>query len=106
MSRRSLLPPEDRAKLLARRRREGLTYPELSAQSGISVGTLKVWARRAAMPAKRSGFVELTARPSLSAPASPVGFAVEVAGGRIVHVHAGFDAKEFRQLLAVLEEQC
>lgn len=105
MSRRSLLPPEDRAKLLARRLREGLTYPELSAQSGISVGTLKVWARRAAMPAKGSGFVELAARPSPSAPAGSA-FAVEVPGGRIVHVYAGFDAKEFRRLLAVLEEQC
>ena len=105
MSRRSLLPPEDRAKLLARRRREGLTYPELSAQSGISVGTLKVWARRAAMPAKSSGFVELSARPSPSAPAGPA-FAVEVAGGHIVHVHAGFDAKELRRLLAVLEVRC
>ena len=53
MPRKSLLPPEDRAKLLARRHREGLTYPQLSAQSGIAAGTLKVWASRAsALPAR------------------------------------------------------
>ena len=102
MSRRSLLPPEDRAKLLARRRREGLTYPELSAQSGISVGTLKVWASRASARTRAPGFVELDAR---TAPSS-VGFGVEVAGVQVVHVQPGFDAKEVRRLLAVLEVRC
>lgn len=34
MSRRSVLPPEGRTRMLVRRRSEGLTHPELSAQSG------------------------------------------------------------------------
>lgn len=98
----TLLSREDRAEVLALKRREGLSFPELAEQTGFRVGTLRVWAQRAralATPARPPRFVEVDVR---GAPDTS-GFEVEVAGGRVVRVRPGFDAAELRRLLRALE---
>ena len=45
--------------LLARRRREGLTYEELSAESGIPAGTLGSWQSRLRREEHEAVFTEL-----------------------------------------------
>ena len=47
--------------LLARRRREGLTYEELSAESGIPAGTLASWQSRLKREGREGVFTELVA---------------------------------------------
>jgi transposase-like protein len=102
MSRPSLLPPEERAELLARRRLYGVTFSELSQVTGIREGTLRVWQRRLGRP-RAAGFVELEpARADLGHRS----FEVELACGRRVHVPRGFDAAELARLVAALEGSC
>lgn len=99
---RRLLSREDRAEVLALRRREGLSFPELAEQTGIQVGTLRVWAQRAralAPPARPPRFVEVDVHDATVTS----GFEVEVAGGRVVRVRPGFDGAELRRLLHALE---
>lgn len=106
---RRLLSREDRAEVLALRRREGLSFRELEEQTGIGESTLRVWVRRArgarrarakaapAAPAPR--FVEV----EVGRTAQTRAFEIEVAGGRVVRVGPGFDAAELRRLLVALE---
>ena len=98
---RSLLSREGRAEVLALKRREGLSFRELGARTGIGEPTLRVWARRAQGAAAEAPprFVEVDVRARAVAP----GFEVELAGGRVVRVRPGFDAGELRRLLVALE---
>jgi transposase-like protein len=98
---RSLLSREDRAGVLALRRREGLSFRELSAATGIRDATLRMWARRERVSRRRAEFVEV------KVPVPSAGQALElVVGDRVVRLPAGFDAAELRRLLAVLEQTC
>ena len=102
---RRLMSREARTELLALKRREGLSFPELAKRTGVRIGTLRVWAKRArarARPVRRARFVELDVPDAAVAE----GFEVAVAGGRVVHVRPGFDAGELRRLLAALEAPC
>ena len=98
---RSLLSREDRAGVLALRRREGLGFRELSAATGIREATLRMWERRERVARRRAKFVEV------AVPESRAGRPLElVVGGRVVRLPLGFDAGELRRLLAVLEQPC
>lgn len=102
---RRLMSREARTELLALRRREGLSFPELAKRTGVRVGTLRVWAKRARAkppPVRRTRFVELDVPDAIVAE----GFEVALAGGRIVRVRPGFDAGELRRLLGALEAPC
>lgn len=102
---RRLMSREARAQVLALRRREGLSFPELAKRTGIRVSTLRVWAQRArrrSTPARPTRFVERDVRPA----AVLEGFGIGLAGGRVVRVRSGFDAEELRRLLRTLELPC
>ena len=101
---RRLMSREARAELLALKRREGLSFPELAKRTRIRVGTLRVWAGRERVkpPPRRTRFVELDVR---SASVSE-GFEIGLPGGRVVRVRPGFDAAELRRLLGALESTC
>ena len=102
---RRLMSREARAEVLALKRREDLSFPELAKRTRIRVGTLRVWAQRARRsPAsvRRSRFVELDVRAAVVSE----GFEIGLAGGRVVRVRSGFDAEELRRLLGALESPC
>jgi len=87
--------------VLALRRREGLSFSELSAASGIRGATLRMWERRERVSRRRSKFVDV------EVPVPSPGRSLElVIGERVVRLPAGFDAGELRRLLAVLERPC
>ena len=108
---------EEMRSLLVRREREGLTFRELSAQSGVPFGTLASWAWKlrqeffAAIPVKRRrshrapGFVELVAAPEDEAVrAEPIGeVEVVLASGRHLVVREGFDEECLLRLVRALE---
>ena len=103
---RRLMSREARAEVLALKRREDLSFPELAKRTRIRVGTLRVWAQRARRkpaPVRRARFVELDVR---AAAAVSEGFEIGLAGGRVVRVRSGFDAEELRRLLGTLEAPC
>ena len=96
---RSLLSREDRAGLLALRRREGLRFRELSAAAGIGDATRPMWERRERAARRDAKFVEA------EVPAPPAGSALElVVGDRTVRLPTGFGAGWLRQLLPVGRE--
>jgi len=81
---------------LALRERQGLTYGELSAKTGVSRGTLGYWAwklrqeDREAAVGREPSFVELVAREGPGEPNPARGLVqVESAGSRIEIVLAG-----------------
>jgi hypothetical protein len=98
---RSLLSREDRAGVLALRRREGLSFRELSAATAIREATLRMWERRERVSRRSAKFVEV------EVPVPSTGRSLElVVGERIVRLPLGFDAGELRRLLSVLEQPC
>lgn len=97
--------------LLARRERRGLTFAELSGESGIPVGTLASWAwklRQTHVPrggaTRRPRFVELVAVPATQ-PATTAAGRIEIvlSGDRRVVVDAGFDADTLSRVVRTLE---
>jgi hypothetical protein len=104
---------EEVRRLLVRRSAEGLTYRELSRESGIPAGTLAWWSSR--LRAKGAGeagsFVELTApisREPEHEGSIHVGSGLEVVlpGGRRLVVRPGFDESELMRLVRTLESSC
>lgn len=91
---------------LALREREGLTYLQLSARSGIPANTLAHWAwklrKEAAEPAADVEFVELVPshRPG-DAPASRI--VIELSNDRRVLVDASVDADALARIVRALE---
>ena len=78
---RSLLSREDRAGVLALRRRDGLSSRELLAATGVLNATLRVWERRERAARRGATFVEV------EVPAPQAGSALElVVGYRIVRL--------------------
>jgi hypothetical protein len=106
---------EEMRRLLGRRERQGLTFVELSRQTGIPVGTLASWAwklrrggrgRRAPTPnGEARGFVEFVAGPEIGCDRAPADYAFEVAlaNGRRIVVREGFDEEHFVRLVQTLE---
>ena len=92
-------------RVLARRGRRGLTWDELSEETGIPKSTLSWWHRRlrdrGSERSRRSEFVEVTVVPSPSASAPVV--EVIVQNGRRVSVPPGFDVEHLRQVITALE---
>lgn len=92
---------------LARRERRGLTFRELSAETGVPVGTLAHWAWRlrqddASRPPrvrKRESFVELV--ESRQVPRSRI--EVVVRGDRRVIVEEDVDAELLARVVSALE---
>ncbi len=104
---RRLMSREARAEVLALKRRDDLSFPELAKRTRIRVGTLRVWAQRARhkpAPVRRARFVELDVRAAAAVVSE--GFEIGLAGGRVVRVRSGFDAGELRRLLVALEAPC
>ena len=84
--------------LLRERKKRGLTYKALSAESGIPLPTLTWWAqrfRKESETGSRQAFVEL--KP----PRQPVPIEIVIRDVRIV-VRPGFDAKTLRAAVAAL----
>lgn len=93
-------------RLLARREREGLTFAELSQQSGVPLGTLASWSSRLRSEgsAELGGFVELT--PPEELPQGAIDSArleVVLGRGRRVLVPSGFEEDELLRLIRALE---
>jgi len=95
------------AALFARRQRRGLTWAELSAESGVPKSTLHWWHRRLwteeVEPVASSRFVRVEVVKDAT-PASPV--EVVLRSGHRVRVAAGFDPEHLRQVILVLESGC
>jgi DNA-binding XRE family transcriptional regulator len=93
------------ARLLERRRRRGLTWNQLAAETGISKNTLYWWERRlrdTRSSGKRSRFVEVTIPESIAAPAVEL----VLRNGRVVRVVPGFDTDHVRRVIEVAEAGC
>jgi hypothetical protein len=89
-------------RLLERREREGLTYGQLAAASGIPKNTLAAWSsrfRRERATGDAPGFVELVEEEPRSASA----FEVVLSEDRRLRVAPGFDEAELVRLVAALE---
>lgn len=90
---------------LERREREGLTYAELEARTGVSRKALQWWAwklRREEQSAP--AFVEVEVRAD-KAP-SETRIEVELANGRRLAVRPGFDEETLRRAVVALERTC
>ena len=104
------LDPQQMARWLARRKRHGWSWLELSARSGHPVWRLRYCQRRSAETAKRGrsgGFVAVAITEP--GPASALrGGAIEVttpSGYRLVIAH-DVDAEHLRRVVQVLEGEC
>jgi len=96
------------AALVARRQRRGLTWAELSVESGVPKSTLHWWDRKLRHeggPAEKPRFVQLAVvEPAPPAAAMPL--EVVLRSGHRVWVAAGFDAEHLRRVILVLESGC
>ena len=94
-------------RLLARRERRGLTYGELSRQTGIPAGTLGWWSarlRRAGLAGRRAPFVEVQVAPDRSGVSQVL--EVVLASGHRVQVRPGFDEETLQRLVRSLGSPC
>lgn len=94
--------------LLGKRERRGLTWAELSAESGVPRSTLHWWDRRLRDEEQDEGprFVRLDIAQDVTP--SVVGEPIEVVArsGHRVLVRVGFDSDSLRQVLEVLDAGC
>lgn len=109
---RSGVTPREREmrKLLARCKRSGLNRAEFARRQKLNPATVAWWASeirrrdaaRASAPTPSPSFVDVVVRPEALA----ASFEVELAGGRVVRVPAGFVAEDLARLLSVVEKPC
>ena len=94
---------EQAAAVLAAAGESGLSVRAFAIRHGLDPQRLTRWRSQLAgpQPADRT-FVEITALAT--AHSSTSGFEVALRNGRVVRVGAGFDARELRRLLAVVDE--
>ena len=102
---------DEMRRLLSRRDRAGLTFRELSAESGVPMSTLSFWAWKLRREADESassadgagGFVELLARPEIIP--EQVGAAIEIllAGDRRVVLRGEIDEARLQRVVRALE---
>lgn len=91
---------------LALREREGLTYAQLAARSGINASTLGHWAWRLRREIERrsdDAFVELVPTADKVATSSRSQVVVELRGERRLVVDAMIDSAELTRLVQALE---
>ena len=88
---------------LTRRDKRGLTFRELSLETGVPVGTLGFWAwklrRESRVDEAPSPFVELVAKP----PESGDRLEIVLANGRRVLVSSGLDEEQLVRVVRALE---
>jgi hypothetical protein len=94
--------------LLRRRERRGLTWAELSAQSGVPRSTLHWWDRRLRNEGREEGprFVRLDVTPEAPPAADGEPLEVVTPGGHRILVRTGFDPASLRQVLSILDAGC
>lgn len=96
-------------RLLARRRRRGLTWAELSEETGVPRSTLEWWQRRLRDGDDRTRdpeFVEVTVMPPAARAGAIVPIEVILRSGHRVSVVPGFDAEHLRRVVDALESGC
>jgi len=101
MKRRHSRPDIER--LLARRARRGLTFRELSEESGIPIPTLSYWAsklRREERPEVEFVPVEIEEEEMAGT------ISIETASGLRLRVEPGFDEAHLTRVLSVLDSRC
>jgi len=94
-------PRPDIQRLLERRERHGLTYREISEESGIPIPTLSYWASKR----RRDEDGEAVARfvpVEVGADDHPGAIAIEVGPAVRVTVECGFDEEHLSRVLSVL----
>ncbi len=91
-------------RLLARRERQGLTFRELSEESGIAVPTLSWWAsklrRESAEPEARLVPVEVLDEGGSGS------VTIELGSGLRLVVEPGFDAEQLARVVSALSSAC
>ena len=94
------------AKALARRQRRGLSWTELSAETGIPTSTLQWWHRRLRDDATRDesqgGFVRVAVAQARVGPP----LAIVLRNGRRLIVPMEFDSEHLRRVIAVVDSEC
>ncbi len=91
--------------LFALRQRDGLSWKQLAAHSGIPLGTLSSWQQKLSREARqRKDFVEIAPAPARRASESLI--TLETAAGLRVHMPADFDADALPRLLAAVGSPC
>lgn len=91
--------------LLRRRERRGLTWAELSAESGVPRSTLHWWDRRLREEEQEGPrFVRLDITQDATAGGHPI--EVVARSGHRILVPSGFDPRSLRQVLEVLDAGC
>ncbi|MFQ5506898.1 MAG: hypothetical protein ACE5F1_19170 [Planctomycetota bacterium] len=92
--------------LLRRRERRGLTWAELSAESGVPRSTLHFWARRLRSEDQPPdpAFVRLAIAEAPPARSDPI--EVVSHSGQRVLLRPGFDPDTLRRVLEVLDAGC
>lgn len=91
---------------LALREREGLTYAQLAARSGVNAGTLAHWAwrlRRESEPRSNDAFVELVPLEGDGATPSTSRIVVELRGERRLVVDTAIESAELTRLVQAIE---
>lgn len=99
---------EEIRRLLERREREGLTYPELARESGLSPKTLSWWSWRLGRGKRRHkgrAFVELVPSEHADDGAGRE-FDVRLRSGQRILLSRDFDEEALGRLVKVLEDAC
>ena len=93
------------ARLLAMREREGLTFVELSEETGVPASTLAWWSSR--LRRERESGQTLVPVDVVDEKASgDSGVEVEVADGAVIRLARGFDAGTLTRAIEVLSQRC
>jgi hypothetical protein len=95
------------SRLLAMRDREGLTYAELAARTGLAPTTLSWWAwrLRSEEPATCS-FVEIEITEPESQTHADSGVSVRISDGVELRIDRAFDADTLRRVVTTLSSSC
>jgi len=95
------------SKLLAIRDREGLTYDELSARTGLAATTLQWWAWRLRSEERDSNaFVEVELGEAEVAADEDSGVMVRIDAGLEIRLSRSFDTETLRRVVTTLAGPC
>lgn len=98
---------DEMRRLLSLRKREGLTYAELSELSGFAISTLQSWNSRLRREAAEAPFAELVCAQSEGSLLSPEesnfsGIRLHLEPGISIEVSAGFDSQTLSRVVETL----